>query len=105
MKKAISHSLVMACVMMVWALSSGCKTAISHGFGANQIYAGTRFSMDIFKDDEMDTTFADVLDFPLCVVADTVILPITLPCSLFGEPGEFHAMLWPETNSLVESQL
>ena len=95
---------MMACVMMAWAMSSGCKTALSHGFGANQIYAGTRFSMYQFKDSETDTSFADVLDFPLCVVADTVILPITLPCSLFGETGEFHDMLWPETNSIVESK-
>lgn len=75
---------------------TGCKTAISHGFGANRIYSGTRWSFELMADQQMETTFADVLEIPICFVADTAILPITLPCSLFGKTGEFRNMLRSE---------
>ena len=83
---------------------TGCKTAVSHGFGANRVYSGTRFTFEMYETDEQGVnpnikenilalTIFNIVDFPLCICADTLILPITLPCSTFGDNGEFNKML------------
>jgi uncharacterized protein YceK len=75
--------------------SNGCKTSISHGFGANRIYSGTRMTVEMYFDEKVredcivGLTIINIIDFPLCLIADTVILPVTLPCSVLGDTGEF----------------
>ena len=84
---------------------TGCKTAISHGFGANRIYSGTRFTFEMYQNDDetkLETdvmvfmTVFNIIDLPLCLCADTIILPVTLPASTFGEYGEFQQMINPK---------
>jgi len=88
--------------MLVVLSASGCKTSISHGFGANHIYSGTRMTFEMYADEEVRTnawvelTVFNIVDLPLCLVADTVILPVTLPCSVFGHTGEFHNLFRSE---------
>ncbi|MCM8535396.1 MAG: YceK/YidQ family lipoprotein [Lentisphaeraceae bacterium] len=83
-------------------LSCGCKTFLSHGFGANRIYSGTRMTFEMLSQTQevpesikVEMAVFNIVDFPLCLAADTIILPITLPSSLFGEYGEFHQMIYP----------
>jgi uncharacterized protein YceK len=88
--------------MLAVLLLGGCKTAVSHGFGANRIYSGTRMTFEMYADEEVRTnawlslTLFNIVDLPLCIVADTVILPVTLPCSLLGDTGEFRNMMRSE---------
>ena len=91
-------------ILISFVSLSGCKTALTHGFGANRIYSGTRFTFEMYQDEDWDKREADVfifsvvfniIDLPLCICADTIILPITLPASIFGESGEFQQMINP----------
>lgn len=84
-------------------LCCGCATTISHVYGINRVYSGTRADIQFIssagQDDELSTgdriliNTASLIDLPLSFVLDTVIFPITLPFSLFGETGEFRQML------------
>ena len=99
MQKTIHILIVVVAVLT----TSSCKTSISHGFGANRIYSGTRMTFEMYvypiktdrptpMGDWIGLTVVNVVDLPLCFVADTIILPITLPCSIFGDTGEFRNM-------------
>ena len=83
-------------------LAGGCKTAVSHGYGANRVYSGTRMTAEMYADPYIrsnawvELTIFNIVDLPLCLVADTIIFPVTLPCSMFGDTGEFRNMFRSE---------
>ena len=62
------------------ALLSGCGTilTLSESETKNKVYSGT------IRHLELKCAHAVCLDFPLSLVADTVVLPVTIPWSLIN---------------------
>lgn len=84
------------CVIVCLLLNSGCATTVSRRLGPRELYEGTKTDIAIIispisphdpKDTRADLItclfyslipFA-LLDLPLSFVADTILLPITIP--------------------------
>ena len=69
-------------------LLASFKTSIDHGGlgsvpGKKRIYGGTRLAFEIYAEDHHDTesllcmTFFNLIDLPLCLLLDTILLPST----------------------------
>ena len=87
--------IVLMIVMLVGSLSGGMTIYTikggHHGSGSPEfhIYGGTRFHVAIWQENGIQSIFSflvAVIDFPLCLVADTLILPLSIPWTLLN-PG------------------
>ena len=89
----MKYKLIMfICICLVLCCLTSCHSAIAYGFGGDTPYAGTQLlfmSSDSNKDDSKnnqewtiwDNTFVvlfKTVDFPLCLVADTILYPVML---------------------------
>ena len=75
----ISKHLISASWAVVIMSMTGCATTVAlQEDGKNQIYSGT------IKHFELGCAHAVCLDFPFSLIADTVILPYTIPRTIYN---------------------
>jgi len=69
-------SLVLSAVLLI----SGCATVggLFEKRAQNKVYIGTRIHFDL------ECMYGSCLDFPLSLAADTALLPITIPWSVYN---------------------
>jgi len=80
--RAIATNLVrkIVAVVLISVLLSGCATIASQNIPGKQplIYGGTAFHLEYFSRKPQDVLSLLIIDFPLSLVADTLILPVTI---------------------------
>jgi uncharacterized protein YceK len=82
-------------LLLLLASQNGCATffdSTGHHIGGDgpRIYGGVRFSFEVFAQyhRHVEAVVFLLLDFPFSVMADTILLPITVPYELSREPDE-----------------
>jgi uncharacterized protein YceK len=92
-RRWVLHTITPAAAIALAALPSGCCTAAGLFFDGPRVYGGVRFNLgvqgEIYRGDvalERWEWFTwpplFILDFPLSLTADTLILPVTAPLAV-----------------------
>lgn len=80
--------------MTVLVTTAGCATIVTlQEDGRNKIYSGTLRHFDLA------CAHATCLDFPFSLVADTVILPYTIPLTIYNVASGSDAKQKPADNA------
>ena len=105
----INRYCMKSIIIFTFTLSlMSCKTMIDQAGvcsipGPQRVYGGTRFTFEMYleKEDDQNSiilpmTLFNVIDLPLCIIADTLLLPQTLYWNLWYTKEERDKMIGEE---------